>query len=83
MNLIPRPHWTENQISDFFDTTIKEALSRGLTSIHDADSNLDHLAFFKKSVQPLPHILCFLTCLGWQNEGSYLSATRFHTPLLL
>lgn len=58
MNLIPIPHWTENQISDFFDTTIKETLSRGLTSIHDADSKLDHLAFFKKSVRtPFSHRL--------------------------
>ncbi|KIK09545.1 hypothetical protein K443DRAFT_671448, partial [Laccaria amethystina LaAM-08-1] len=51
MNLIPIPHWTENQISDFFDATIKEALSHGLTSIHDADSKLDHLAFFKKMAE--------------------------------
>lgn len=51
MNLIPIPHWTERQISDFFDSTIKEALSRGLTSIHDADSKLDHLAFFKKMAE--------------------------------
>ena len=84
MNLIPIPHWTENQISDFFDSTIKEALSRGLTSIHDADSKLHHLAFFKKSVQPpSSHILCFLTFLGWRNGGSYLLATCFRPLLFL
>jgi hypothetical protein len=79
MNLIPIPHWTENQISDFFDATIKEALSHGLTSIHDADSKLDHLAFFKKSVQPpSPHTL--LSYLSRMAERGKLPVSYLLSP---
>ncbi|KAF8154107.1 amidohydrolase family-domain-containing protein [Crassisporium funariophilum] len=48
MNLIPIPVWTEKTISEFFDLTIKEALSYGLTSIHDADTKPHHIQFFQK-----------------------------------
>lgn len=48
MSLIPTPAWSEDLMSQFFDTTMKEALSHGLTSIHDADSRPDHIALFKK-----------------------------------
>ncbi|KDR78376.1 hypothetical protein GALMADRAFT_266881 [Galerina marginata CBS 339.88] len=48
MSLIPTPPWTEAQLSEFFDMTIKEALSFGLTSIHDADTKLDHINLFQK-----------------------------------
>jgi len=48
MSLIPIPAWSESQVAGFFEATIKEALSFGLTSIHDADTRLDHIEFFKK-----------------------------------
>lgn len=48
MSLIPIPEWSESQVAGFFESTIKEALSFGLTSIHDADTRLDHIEFFKK-----------------------------------
>ncbi|KAF8901017.1 amidohydrolase family-domain-containing protein [Gymnopilus junonius] len=48
MSLIPIPPWTETQLSEFFDVTIKEALSFGLTSIHDADTKPKHIKFFQK-----------------------------------
>ncbi|KDR78374.1 hypothetical protein GALMADRAFT_1317728 [Galerina marginata CBS 339.88] len=48
MNLVPIPPWSEMQMSEFFDVTMKEALSYGLTSIHDADTNPDRIKFFRK-----------------------------------
>ena len=48
MNLIPSPGWNDETMSRFFALTIKEALSYGLTSIHDADSKVDMIKFFKK-----------------------------------
>ena len=48
INLIPIPEWTEGSMSRFFEVTIKEALSYGLTSIHDADTKVDQIKFFKK-----------------------------------
>lgn len=48
MSLIPVPAWSESQVASFFEPTIKEALSFGLTSIHDADTRLEHIEFFKK-----------------------------------
>ena len=83
MNLIPIPHWTENQISDFFDSTIKEALSRGLTSIHDADSKLDHLAFFKKSVQPPSPPRTLFSYLSRMAERGKLPVSYLLSPLAI
>ncbi|KAF9562894.1 hypothetical protein CPC08DRAFT_706411 [Agrocybe pediades] len=48
MSLIPIPPWTHDQISSFFDVTMKEALSYGLTSIHDADTKPAHVEFFRE-----------------------------------
>ena len=50
MNLIPAPIWTDEQMSVYFDTTLKEALSSGLTSVHDAASQPHHIAFLKRYV---------------------------------
>lgn len=47
-NLIPIPEWSEETISRYYDLTIKEALSYGLTSIHDADTKVNQINFFKK-----------------------------------
>ena len=47
-NLISIPEWSEEIISRYYDLTIKEALSYGLTSIHDADTKVNQINFFKK-----------------------------------
>uniref|UniRef100_A0A8H7XPQ0 Amidohydrolase 3 domain-containing protein n=1 Tax=Psilocybe cubensis TaxID=181762 RepID=A0A8H7XPQ0_PSICU len=51
MSLIPTPPWSDAQLTDFFDMTIKEALSYGLTSIHDAGSSPHQIEFFKKRAE--------------------------------
>ena len=48
MYLVPVPEWSEETMSRFFELTIKEAISYGLTSIHDADSKVNQINFFKK-----------------------------------
>jgi hypothetical protein len=48
MDLIPIPKWTEDDTAKFFDIAMKDALSVGLTSIHDADSLPEAISFFKK-----------------------------------
>jgi len=50
-DLIPYPGWSEENIRRFFELTIKEALSYGLTSIHDADTKLNQIEFFKKMAE--------------------------------
>jgi predicted amidohydrolase YtcJ len=50
MSLISVPPWTERQLLEYFNTTMTEALSYGLTSIHDADSTPQAISFFKKYV---------------------------------
>ncbi|KAJ7928481.1 amidohydrolase family-domain-containing protein [Mycena leptocephala] len=49
MTLIPRPPWAPEQYVDFFNTAVEEALKFGLTSIHDASTDPDAVAFFKGS----------------------------------
>ncbi|KAF9526004.1 amidohydrolase 3 [Crepidotus variabilis] len=51
MKLVPLPPWSDEEVQGFFDRTMKEALSYGLTSIHDADVELDHVNFFKKAAE--------------------------------
>ena len=48
MTLVPVPEWTDEQMTQFFDATMKAALSYGLTSIHDADSSLKMIEIMKK-----------------------------------
>jgi hypothetical protein len=50
MNLIPLPPWNHKQMEEYFRTTINAALQYGLTSIHDADTKLPMIEFFKKFV---------------------------------
>ncbi|KAF8878407.1 amidohydrolase 3 [Infundibulicybe gibba] len=50
-SLVPIPKWTESQLSTFFDITMKEALAHGVTSIHDAAAELDHIALFKSKAE--------------------------------
>jgi hypothetical protein len=53
MDLIPIPPWSDTQVAEYADLTIKTALSFGLTSIHDADTRIEHLDFFKRYRCPL------------------------------
>ncbi|KIK64916.1 hypothetical protein GYMLUDRAFT_220129 [Collybiopsis luxurians FD-317 M1] len=48
MTLVPVPEWTEEQMTQFFDATMKAALSYGLTSVHDADSSTKMIEVMKK-----------------------------------
>ena len=50
MDLIPSPPWSDARAARYADLTIKTALSYGLTSIHDADTMLEHLDFFKRYI---------------------------------
>ena len=62
MGLIPAPVWTDEQMSIYYDTTVKEALSYGLTSVHDAASQPHHISYLKRYVYvlfmraPLEHL---------------------------
>ena len=47
-NLISIPEWSEETITRYYELTIKEALSYGLTSIHDADTKVNQINFYKK-----------------------------------
>jgi hypothetical protein len=50
MTLIPQPPWAPEQYVDFFDAAVAEALKFGLTTIHDAATDPDAVAFFKGSL---------------------------------
>ncbi|KAJ7287289.1 amidohydrolase family-domain-containing protein [Mycena rebaudengoi] len=47
MNLIPRPSWSPEQYTEFFNAAIAEALKYGLTSVHDAATDPGAVSFFK------------------------------------
>lgn len=47
MNLISIPPRSEMQITEFFDMTMKQALSFRLTSTHTADTKPAHIEFFQ------------------------------------
>jgi hypothetical protein len=51
MDLVPVPPWTEMQMADYFQRTMKDALQHGLTSIHDAMTDPASIEFFMKSVK--------------------------------
>lgn len=48
MSLIPNPPRSEGTMREYFDLTMKDALSHGLTSIHDAMATPEMISFFKK-----------------------------------
>ncbi|THH07935.1 hypothetical protein EW145_g3048 [Phellinidium pouzarii] len=50
MALITLPDWTEKEMLGFYFTAVKEALSYGLTSIHDAATTPQMISFLKKFV---------------------------------
>jgi len=49
-DLIMRPPPKDEDLARRFKTTVKAALSVGLTSLHDAGFKPDSLAFFRRSV---------------------------------
>lgn len=48
MDLIPYPPWTDAQHAVYFKTAMKDAISVGLTSIHDAFTPPEQVEFYKK-----------------------------------
>lgn len=50
MTLVPIPPWSEKDMDNYFKTSMADALAHGLTSIHDADSQPEAIAYFKKYV---------------------------------
>jgi hypothetical protein len=50
MDLVPAPPWTESQMTDYFERTMRDALQSGLTSIHDAMTDPTAIKFFMKCV---------------------------------
>ncbi|KAF8520380.1 amidohydrolase family-domain-containing protein [Hysterangium stoloniferum] len=56
MNLIHPPPWSYNHMMEYFTATVQDALSHGLTSLHDAGSTPLAAEFFQKFAgeNPLP-----------------------------
>jgi hypothetical protein len=50
MDLIEKPAPTEAETLEQFETTMLDALRVGLTSIHDADTLPNSIAFFRQYV---------------------------------
>ena len=50
MDLIEKPAPTETDIFDQFETAMLDALRVGLTSIHDAETSPNSIAFFRRYV---------------------------------
>ena len=50
MDLIEKPTPTEAEIHEHYETTMRDALRVGLTSIHDAASYPTEIAFFQRHV---------------------------------
>ena len=48
MGLVPVPDRTPAQVADYFKTAMHDALEVGLTSIHDAGGEDQHIDFFKE-----------------------------------
>lgn len=46
--LIPSPEWSTNTMKRYFETTMKDAVAHGLTSIHDAGTSPKQILFFQK-----------------------------------
>lgn len=65
-------------MTEFFETTIKEALSYGLTSIHDADTKPVHIDFFRKQADAgkLP-VRFTARCLMKANPGAAESSLSY------
>lgn len=48
MSLVPIPDRTPLQVANYFKTAMHDALEVGLTNIHDAGGEEQHIGFFKE-----------------------------------
>ena len=71
MHLVPKPAWTDEHMSLYFDTTLKEALSSGLTSVHDAASGPHQIAFLKQYVYLFFTVSTLKVCLAERQRKAY------------
>lgn len=72
MNLIPTPPWTHDQMEEYFSTTVALALRHGLTSIHDADTKLPMIDFFKRCIfSVLVSLFRLILRKGKQNKEEF------------
>ncbi len=71
MDLIEKPAPTEAEILEQFEATMFDALRVGLTSIHDADTSPDRIAFYRKyaPLQIYLHFMNILTLCRVADEG--------------
>lgn len=77
MDLIDKPMPTEAETLQWFETTMRDALRFGLTSIHDAASFPNDIAFFKRHVL-LVNLLSLgihSHYVGWLMRGDYPSSS--------
>ena len=56
MSLVPVPPWSEAQRLAYFEIAMHDALSVGLTSVHDAASSPEAIQFFQR-YRSLPSVL--------------------------
>ena len=75
MDLIEKlkPAPTEAETFEQFETTMLDALRVGLTSIHDAATSLDEIAFFKRHVllANLLSLSIYSHYVGWLMRAVY------------
>ena len=74
MHLIDKPVPTEVETLQWFETTMRDALRFGLTSIHDAASFPNDIAFFKRHVLFVNILSLGIRShsVGWLMRGVYL-----------
>ena len=49
-SLVPVPKWSRQQMREYADRAIKDALAVGLTSVHDAATSVEEFELFKQYV---------------------------------
>jgi hypothetical protein len=70
MKLISAPAWTEDQMNGYFEKTMQEALSTGLTSIHDAASEVSHIDFLRRKSEK-GELPMRLYLMGFSHKDGY------------
>ncbi|KAI0632894.1 amidohydrolase family-domain-containing protein [Trametes polyzona] len=48
MSLVPIPKWSEWQMREYAERTVKDALAVGLTSVHDAATSIEEFELFRQ-----------------------------------
>ncbi|KAF5359593.1 hypothetical protein D9756_003425 [Leucocoprinus leucothites] len=79
MDLIPTPPWSHQQMEEFFSATANAALQFGLTSIHDADTRLPMVEFFKRKAEEgaIPLRLYLMGGVPLPHNGSVSDIARY------